>query len=123
MIDVTGVDLVKFAQKAYELSSPQGFGFFHFTPEPLAEDRAAAMVEREGHCALSMDYVDGRACKITVFRKGDKLEICDSWYDHTDEQLKKLLEAFDIKFEAASEHGCACNCAKCRVERHQPAYN
>jgi hypothetical protein len=31
MIDITGVDLVKFAQKVYALSVPRGLGFLHHT--------------------------------------------------------------------------------------------
>jgi hypothetical protein len=113
VIDIAGVDLVKFAQKAYELSVPQGMGFLHFTPAPLAEEDAKEIVERSSHgnVRLSMDYVAGRACKMVVWEKDGKLQIRDSWYDHTDDQLRKLLEAFDLKLETASEHGCACNSA------------
>ena len=41
----------------------------------------------------------------------------DAWYDHTDEQLKELLGAFDIELGVASEHGMACNCANCQKKR------
>jgi hypothetical protein len=124
MIDITGVDLVKFAQKTYELSMPQGLGFLHFTPEPLAEEDAKEIVERSGkygNVKLDMDYVSGRACKMTVWEKDGRLVIQDAWYDHTDDQLKRLLAAFDIVSNTASEHGCACNCANCRVKQGQPA--
>ena len=119
MIDITGVDLVKFAQKTYELSSPQGLGFLHFTPQPLSDERAKEIVERGKGTGypLDMDYVDGRACKMTVFEKEGKLEIHDSWYDHTDEQLISLLSGFGISVEPAKEHGCACNCADCQVKQ------
>jgi hypothetical protein len=118
MIDITGVDLVKFAQKVYELSMPQGLGFLHFTPTPLSEKEAIEIVElsskMNGKIKLDMDYVSGRACKMVVWEKDGKLIISDSWYDHTDKQLKQLLSEFKIKAETISEHGCACNCADCR---------
>jgi hypothetical protein len=127
VIDITGVDLVKFAQKVYELSFPQGMGFLHFTPTPLAEEEAKEIVERAakyggyGGVKLDMDYVAGRACKMIVWEKDGRLVMTDSWYDHTDDQLKALLAAFDIELNAASEHRCACNCANCRVKHPQPA--
>ena len=37
MIDVTGIDLVEFAKKVYELSVPQGMGILHFTPQALLQ--------------------------------------------------------------------------------------
>ena len=124
MIDITGVDLVKFVQKVYELSMPQGLGFLHFTPEPLSEERAKEIVEQRGgafsgsSCVISMDYVDGRACKMNVREENGKLVINDSWYDHTDSQLKQLLETFGkeglIEASAPAEHGVACNCAECK---------
>jgi hypothetical protein len=119
MIDVTGIDLVRFAQKVYELSSPQGLGFMHFTPEPLSEERAKQMIEcNDGrHVALSMDYVDGRACKMVVFRNEKNLEIRDAWYDHSDERFKQLLAAFNINLKTQSAHGVACNCPDCRSKQ------
>lgn len=121
MIEITGVDLVKFAQKAYELSVPQGLGFMHFTPRPLDESEAKEMICMEGRCPLSMDYVHGRACKLTVFKEDNKLFVPPSWYDHTDEQFRNLLEAFGIKLEKAGEHGCACNCVKCQAKQRAAA--
>lgn len=115
MINITGVDLVKFAQKVYELSLPQGSGFLYFTPEPLSEERAKVIVERgkDSKWPLEMDYVYGRACKMTVFSNDGKLEIHDSWYDHTDEQFINLLSEFNIKLESVKEHNAACNCINC----------
>ncbi len=120
MIDVTDVDLVKFAQKVYELSKPQGMGFLHYTSDPLTTEEAEQLVEsckNDTMCVLSMDYIKGRSCKMHVRRSGDKLTISDSWYDHTDEQLKELLRAFNVEPTAEiAEHGCACNCADCQIK-------
>jgi hypothetical protein len=124
MIDITGVDLVKFAQKAYELSMPQGLGFLRFTPDPLSEDDAKKIVEcscRPGRIKLNMDYVSGRACKMIVWEKNGRLIIDDSWYDHTDEQLIELLDEFGIVHTKLAKHGCACNCVTCRANHGKPA--
>lgn len=96
MIDITGVNLADFAKKVYELSRPQGMGFLHYQPKPLTDDEANNLVKEDGRWPLDMDYVNGRACKMTVFRDGDKLHIHDNWYDHSSEQLNELLSAFNI---------------------------
>jgi hypothetical protein len=118
MIDITGIDLVKFVQKVYELSVPQGLGFLHFTPTPLSEEEAKKIIDFDGRMKskikVSMDYVSGRACKMIVWEKDGKLGIADSWYDHTDKQLKQLLSEFNINVKTTGEHGCACNCADCQ---------
>ena len=120
MIEITGIDLKEFVKKVYELSIPQGLGFLHYTSEPLSDKEAQHIVD-EGkdcsYCAIRMDYVNGRACKMSVNRKGEKLFIGDSWYDHTNEQFKQLLNHFNIKLEKESEHGLACNCEECREKR------
>lgn len=93
-IDITGADLVQVAKIAYDLSKPQGLGFMHFQPGPLDNETARECVDhcaRIPHIALDMDYVNGRACKLSVFRDGDKLWIDDRWYDHTPEQHAELV--------------------------------
>jgi hypothetical protein len=93
MIDITGVDLPKFIKEVYALSVPAGLGFMHF--RALTDDEAQRIIDREGdngRIAASMDYVNGRQCKMTIFRKlNGKLEINDSWSDHTSSQLDELL--------------------------------
>ena len=119
MIDITGIDLVKFVQKVFELSIPQGLGFFHFTPNPLTEEEARGIVDRAsrntGSVKLDMDYISGRACKMVVWEKNGKLTIQDTWYDHTDNQLKQLLAEFNIVSNVSGKHGLACNCIECQI--------
>ncbi len=94
MRDITGVDLVKLTQAAYVLSIPLGLGHLHYRPEPLSDAEARDWVSNWAHdkqIALSLDYVNGRAVKLTVFRKEGRLEMRDEWYDHTPEQLQTLL--------------------------------
>ena len=124
MIDLTGVDLVKFAQKAYDLSVPQGLGLLHFEDGGLSEAEAKEITKHtRGDVVLDMDYVKGRACKMTVFSENDEkkgLFMHDAWYDHTNDQLKELLSAFDIKPSKTAEHGCACNCVECQTKHQEP---
>lgn len=93
MIDITGVNLVKFVQHVYALSVPVGMGFLHATSGPLSEEEAKRHVSTDGsHVAVSMDYVKGRCCKMTVFREGGKLLMQDKWFDHSDADLATLIE-------------------------------
>jgi hypothetical protein len=117
MIDITGVDLVKFVKKAYELSGPQGLGFLHAKGGSLTDEETQELIRPTGRIALSMDYVHGRACKMTVFREGDRLEIRDTWYDHSDLLLERLLGAFDLKKGSNVEHSISCNCVPCQQKR------
>jgi len=114
MIDITDVNLVEFAQKVYELSSPQGMGFLHYTDKPLTKEEAQSLIDEHGHWALNMDYVKGRACKMTVGRKDGRLLISNSWYDHTDRIFQQLLNHFGIEAPKITDHGCACNCIDCQ---------
>lgn len=114
MIKLNGIDLVKFVQKVYELSVPQGLGFMHARPGGLSEEDAKGYINEKSSCVISMDYVKGRACKMGVFKQGDDLTMNDNWYDHTNEQLSELLSTFGIKLEVEAEHNRCCNCAKCR---------
>lgn len=94
-IEVTGVDMKKFVQEVYALSRPQGMGFIHFEEGPLPDDLADAIVAHrkdDSYIALSMDYVKGRACKMVMWRDGDKLVIRNTWFDHHPDDLRELLE-------------------------------
>ena len=96
MREVQKLDLVKFTQDVYSLSSPQGMGFIHYQPGDLTAEEATEIVTRcawdEG-LALSMDYIHGRACKMTILRgKDGGYELPDSWFDHTSEQYAELLK-------------------------------
>ena len=113
-IEITGIDLREFAKKVYELSVPQGMGFMHFTDEPLSNEEANNLIIEDYTYALDMDYVKGRACKMMVCKKEDKLLIGNSWYDHTDSQLQELLNHFNITIPKLREHSVCCNCVECR---------
>jgi hypothetical protein len=119
-IDITGIDLVKFVQRVYDLSSPQGLGYLHYVNTPLSEEEAKEYVDlnpKYGRNVVSMDYVHGRACKMQVWKEDEKLYINDSWYDHTDHQLKLLLEPFKISVPSKGEHGVSCGCFDCQLKQ------
>ena len=92
MLDITGVNLVKFVKEVYNLSRPQGLGFIHFTPGPLSSNEASLYVRPPGsYIRVSTDYIRGRACKMVVWEESRKLLIRDRWFDHSSEDLDELL--------------------------------
>lgn len=101
MIDITGVNLGEFARKVYDLSVPVGMGIVQFIDGPLSpDDTEAILVSCEGNefVVLCMDCVNGRCCKMYVYRHvkngEDRLTIEDNWPDHTDEDFETLLTYF-----------------------------
>lgn len=98
MIELKDVDLKRFVQKVYEMSKPQGLGFFVAQSGGLSDEEAGEILARDlaGRVAASMDYVHGRACKMTVFREDGKYYIRDAWYDHSAAQLSLLLSEFGL---------------------------
>lgn len=101
MIEVTGVPLEKLVRAAYEPSRQQGLGIFDMSGQHggLPDDQVAEIVERgkdDRMLAVSMDYVNGRSCKFSVRRDGERLFINNKWYDHSDNQLRDLLESVGL---------------------------
>jgi len=124
-IEVTEIDLIKFIKEVYKLSIPAGLGWLHFTKGELIDEEAKEILDtwkNDKQFALDMDYIKGRACKMTVFKNKDKLYIRSPWFDHTDMRLKKLLKSVwpeDKPFPElkAEEHGISCNCVYCQSKR------
>jgi hypothetical protein len=121
-VDITGVMLPEFVKKVYEMSSPQGLGVLHYRPEGLTNDEVNEILDASAgdkRICLSMDYVSGRACKMTVFKDEDSIFIRFPWFDHTNEQFIELLRTVWPKgkpfpvFEH-DEHNPSCNCMQCR---------
>jgi len=100
MKNVKELDLVKFIQDVYAMSAPRGLGFLHFQPGDLSVRTAEEFVELRAddeRIVLSLDYIQGRACKMTVWRgAGGTYDLPDSWYDHTDAQYTELLRQHNI---------------------------
>jgi hypothetical protein len=99
MIDITGTDLRKFIAKAYDLSQPQGMGCLHFQDGAIPEEMIDKILDvKSSHCVAGMDYVLGRAVKMSVYKKGGRLLIGDNWYDHNPAQLQILLCAEGVVY-------------------------
>lgn len=124
-IDITGVDLIKFVKEVYKLSISVGLGRLHFRGGGLTDKEAEEILDvckSDPEFCLDMDYVRGRACKMTVFRDRNRIYIRSPWYDHTDMRLKMLLNAVWPKDKTfpelkAEEHGTACHCMHCQIKR------
>ena len=116
MIDITGVDLIKFVKKAYELSKPLGLGLLHYTPEPLSDEEAKECIIKG---EVGMDYVKGRSCKMRARFDDGRLLIRDKWFDHTDVQLTELLDHVGIQHIAdpIDKHRSSCECSDCIIEK------
>lgn len=122
MIEITGVNLIKFIRKVYELSIPQGIGILHYKEGILSNEEVISLLHPLNPIIIDMDYVKGRACKMQVFKIKENLFIRDNWYDHTNEQLRELLKHAlpnDVKFQVldCQEHSVVCECIDCQVKR------
>lgn len=96
-IDITKVDLKELIRHAYDLSNPQGMGFMHYRPGPIPEELVEDILkDTSSYCALSMDYVMGRAVKLSVHKDGDKLSLPDKWFDHDNGTYQILLDRLGI---------------------------
>jgi hypothetical protein len=96
MIDISSANLKDIMKHAYELSQPQGLGFLHYTEGPLDDETIDNYLEHYSdnpRIALYLDYVHGRACKLTVFRgeDGEGFFINNEWIDHSDTDLEELI--------------------------------
>lgn len=70
---------------AYSLSRPQGMGMFHFRPGPMRPDDAEEIIEAQKmRGRISLDYVSGRAVKLTILRDDEGWFLRDEgrWFDH-----------------------------------------
>ena len=99
--DVTNVDLNLLVRTAYNLSVPQGLGFLHSTPANMTKEAADEVLEKfeeSDGLAVAMDYVKGRAVKLSVYSEDGKRWIYKHpWFDHTDETYDAFLEQIGIE--------------------------
>lgn len=93
-VEITGCDLPTLVRAAYDLSRPQGLGFLHARPGPLDDETVKEVISYgNDNIALNLDYVRGRACKLVVWRKGERLFTRLHWFDHSSYDLDDLLKA------------------------------
>jgi len=85
-------------------------GFLHFKDGDISEQEVKEIIDRfskDKRIAVDLDYLYGRACKMTVSRSGEGYELPDSWYDHSNSQYNELLKRHGIKKETPKEEKCA----------------
>ena len=100
-IAISRDNLPKVIAKAFDLSNPQGMGFLHFKPGGIPEDVLNGILARADESEnpyrkdISLDYVQGRAVKLSIrYDEGSQqwhLE-GDSWYDHGTAAWEELKE-------------------------------
>jgi len=103
-INVTNVDMRTFVTTVYDLSKPQGLGWMHAAAGAIGDDVLAEIMgdfeaakRAETLTVLRLDHVQGRSCKMTVWRDHDgQLYIVDGWYDHTPDQFAELLNRLSL---------------------------
>lgn len=101
-IEITGANIRDAIKSAYRNSRPQGLGMLHFVPGDLDEETVELIASRprdlvHGVSMVHMDYVHGRAVKMTIYTKDDKMYIAERWYDHNDTQLQTFLAEIKAK--------------------------
>lgn len=102
MITIPQDKLPALVRTVYDMSRPVGLGFLHAKDGSLTEAEVDVIIQPTGRIAASMDYVNGRQCKMTVFRADDgTLSINDYWHDHSDSQLQQLLDVLGIEVSPA----------------------
>jgi len=95
MIEITGVDLKRFAKKVFQLSEPTARAS---SADPMSDTTMGLVLKTAGvrnwrKYVLDMHIVQGRACNMTVFENDQgRWFIQDFWHGHTKEQLRELLE-------------------------------
>jgi len=115
-IDLGNIDPKVFIRTVHELSSAQGMGFLHEKPGTLTDEEMQPWLEELAQeRSTRLDYVRGRSCKMSLHEHEGHYFIREgSWYDHTDEELEKLLVKFGVSQKTETEHGVACSCNDCR---------
>lgn len=70
MIDITGLDKAEVLAGLYNRSKPQGMGFMHYKPEPMATNEARELLAKNDY----FDYLKGRIMKIRLKESEDSFE-------------------------------------------------
>jgi hypothetical protein len=95
-LNISGVDLKELVKAAYRFSRPQGLGFLHFQEGDLTDEEAQLFVDAGQKYfggGLNLDYVKGRACKLSATVRNGELFISGRWFDHSEDDLQNLLSA------------------------------
>lgn len=96
--------LVEVVKAAYDLSHAVGMGVIHYREGSLTDDQAKTLIDMDHkRHVVSMDYVVGRCVKMSVFKdqQTGQLFIHKTWYDHSQDDLKELLDRAGIEYDAS----------------------
>lgn len=104
MIKITGCDLEALVKKAYQLSRPQGLGWIDKSQDKkeLTDNEVSNILSapHEDWVPVQIDYLHGKAVKLTVFRFDDQLYVENYWHDHSDQDFLALLSSIGIPEKA-----------------------
>lgn len=100
-VDVTGIPLENIIRAAYSLSRQQGLGVYdtagrHAITADVIDEIIKSGENGPQFALISMDYVNGRAVKMTVGKFGERRVIQRRWFDHTDEDMRQFLTLIGI---------------------------
>lgn len=90
-------------RKAFELSKPQGMGWYQYDPShTITDDEIDTWVQKNGDWRLALDYVKGRAVKLCIYYDDvvhQRPYIIDDggWFDHSDADWKELLAVAEVQ--------------------------
>jgi len=89
-IDISKLDKAEVLCALYNNSRPLGFGFLHYTPEPMTRDEAAKLLVKTQH----FDYLKGRVMKIDLSSSMLRVKLYerDNGSGAVAEALRPLLE-------------------------------
>ena len=97
MIEIQEHQIKELVKAVYNMSEPVGMGFLHYTPEDLTDEEAKGLIDMASKtCVVSMDYVNGRQCKFSIFKVGDKFAVANSWGDHSDWEYAIMLNSVGV---------------------------
>lgn len=60
--DISKMKKTEVLRALYNAAKPQGMGFLHYTPEPMTEEEAEALLAKGDY----FDYVKGRVMKVSL---------------------------------------------------------
>ncbi len=100
MIDVTGIDLLKFAKDVFDITPVGGkVGMIGGKIQALTDKEAQKLIDEyiyDEKIALSVMKIHGRDCRMTVYRSDNSLLIESNWLGHSSEDLQELLNRHGI---------------------------
>ena len=91
-VEITGCNLIQFVKDVYNLSEVKGIGIVNKGTPPLSTRDSGNLIRVNTEKPVVMEVVNGKACYMTVYMSVDnRLFIQNSWFDHSPEDLKMLL--------------------------------